>query len=199
VETVQTRGGWEQTTGGFEPWTGTRRERTPRAHETKLRAGTYAPRIWQRSSAGLRTDASAPRKTGLLDRLETRTCLESQGTDRCHNFAWNTRNGTPLRASSAAAQEPTVRLTLPTPIILSAIKKSHSKIPPGLILGGGEFFPRNGVAGRMSFSLRSTRTSPPQLGNQHSFGRALLALPGATGVDSKTGAAIQRPVAPGEA
>ena len=94
----------------------------------------------------------------------------------------------PFFSTFAAVQEPTVSLSPQKPKILSAIKNSRRTNSPNQILRGGESF---------YSSLRGAETIPPQLGNQPSFRITLLASPGMIGVDSKTGAAIQRPVVPG--
>ena len=94
----------------------------------------------------------------------------------------------PFLSTFAAVQVPSVSLSPQKPKILSAINKSRRTNSPDMNLSGGEPF---------LTSLRSADTIPPQLGNQHSFRITCLASPGIIGVDSKTGAAIQRPVVPG--
>ena len=94
----------------------------------------------------------------------------------------------PFISSFAAVQVPSVSLSPQKPKILSAIKKSRRTNTPDMNLSGGESF---------LTSLRNVDKIPPQLGNQPSFHITCLASPGRIGVDSKTGAAIQRPVIPG--
>ena len=136
---------------------------------------------------GVPTDASAPQKTGLQDRWGFRPghCLPC--TDKA------SRNPKGVSHPGAAAQEPTLYQNLPTPIILSAtVVTDHRKSLPGLLLSGGEFF-----RGSLLMSLRPARTIPP-VQSHKLFRGTHLALPGIAGVDTKTGAAIQRPVIPGE-
>ena len=102
-----------------------------------------------------------------------------------------------VTGTHAAAREPSVGLFRFTPKILSAIHKNNRRrIPPNLISGSGRPRSRNSQAVR--WSLRSARTIPPRLECQSLFRRTHSALAGAAGVDSKTGAAIHHPAAPGE-
>lgn len=133
-------------------------------------------KVWQRLERDTRTDNSAPHRTGLFaDRLADRT-------RRCHEFA----------GKGIVVWEPSVGVSTPEPKILSAIKTNPRNFPPGTILDGERSFPAS------TLSLRSARTRPPQLGNQPLFRGTLRASSGGDGVDSKTGAAIQRPALPGE-
>jgi hypothetical protein len=93
----------------------------------------------------------------------------------------------------AVAQAPSVGMFLPTPKILSAIKKNRSAILPGPTLRGGD------PSLRIPSRTRALRTQHALAGNARKFARSQQALLGAPGVDKKTGAAIQRRVAPGEA
>lgn len=95
--------------------------------------------------------------------------------------------------STAAAQEPSAVPTFDTPKNLSAMKQNHSRTQPYLRLGGGHSFRK------LDTSLRSRQIVPPHLGSQLWSPGTHETLPGAAGVDTKSGAAIQRPVAPGEA
>jgi len=127
-------------------------------------------RDWQRPEAGFRTDASAPLKTGLQYRLETRL-------SRCQK---DSRNFAEAPGPNVAAQGPTARV-LPMPIILSANIERHSSYLPCLLLGGDDNWVRRILRHRTS--LRSVRTIPPQTYNQSSFGGTRLTLSGAAGVD----------------
>ncbi len=159
-------------------------------------------RVWQRRGAEIRTDASAPEMTGLpLNGM----CWLDSPVRRCHS-SQVAHHSNPAKSTGilAAAQEPSV-ITIPSsPKILSAFRrKNRRQDSPGLILGGGgpcwrTSWPRNRAAGNNQASLCLTRTLPPRLGNQLLFRRTHTALTGAIGVDSKTGAAIHRPVAPEE-
>ena len=73
----------------------------------------------QRSNADVRTDASAPRMTGLKDRQDVRQ-------DRCLKVSY----------SGKAVQGSTLYPTLPMPIILSATVHTHRHNLPGLPLDG---------------------------------------------------------------
>lgn len=138
-------------------------------------AVTQPLRVRQRLEEVIRTDVSAPSRTSLsAGRLDARS-------GRCRNFA----------GKNSAVGEPSVGVSRPEPKILSAITDPR-EFPPYMIPNGGLFFPA------LLLSLRSAGIRPPQLGNQSMFRRMLLASPGSTGVDSKTGAAIQRPALPGE-
>ncbi len=163
-----------------------------------------APRflqVRQRRGAEIRTDASAPLMTGLP---LTGMCWLDSPARRCHGFfEARHRNHAKSTGILAVAQEPSV-ISIPySPNILSAFRwQSRRQVLPSLILGDGEpcwqdSWPHR-AAGNNRTSLRSTRTLPPLVGNQPSFRRTHRTLPGAAGVDSKTGAAIHRPVAPGE-
>ena len=141
----------------------------------------------QRPHACLRADVSAPAKTGLRDRLEVRhgRCLKSFSPIPAFDED---------RGIHAAAWGSAGNLFPPTPKHLSATKAIFRKNPPGLLLGGGLFLRRK--SHHVVSSLRSLQTEiqgsvllPPSRGT-------LDTLRGASGVDSKTGAAIQRPVAP---
>ncbi len=140
-------------------------------------------RAWQRRGAEIRTDASVPKMTGLT--LNGMRWLDFSPR-RCHRFFRG--QGHIHRVFSrklAAAREPAVGSTLVTPNILSAIDQQVCRrVLPCLLPGGGESFRQNFT------SLRSTRTVSPKLGNQQSFRRSHSALPGATGVDPSTGAAV---------
>ncbi len=152
-------------------------------------------RVWHRHRAGTRTDASVPRTAGQ----------PLMGMRRLGSLPGRCQNSLPAPAAKqaefardvAAAREPSVRSIPPTPQILSAIHEQDCrKIPPCPISSGGEPCCEHWLA--VQTSLRSTRTVPPQPGHHPSSGRMHSALPGATGVDSKTGAAIHQSVAPGE-
>ena len=147
---------------------------------------------WQPRGVGVRTVATAPPMTGLPLNGINRLDLPLRG---CSSGSYGRGFGT---GTFAAARELSVgshRVT--TPRILSAIREqNHRQVLPGLASGGGE--PVLQASRTMRTSLRPARTKPPQLGNQSTFHRTQAALPGATGVDSRMGAAIHRPVAPGE-
>jgi hypothetical protein len=146
--------------------------------------------VWQRRSAEVRTDPSRPETTGLP---LTGMCWFNSQPRRCHSSLQALFcNLTESTGNLAAAQEPSVISFLDSPKILSAFhRQSRRQDTPDLILSGGEpCWHRT--------SLRPMRTSSPRLDNQPSFRRTHTALPGATGVDSKTGAAIHEPVVPGE-
>jgi len=142
-------------------------------------------RQWQAN--GTRTEISAPHRAGLLaDRLVDRTC-------RCPDFRIAVEMFNDFAGKDIVVQEPSVGVSTPEPKILSAIKLDPRIILPGMILNGERSFPES-----IFSSLRSARTRPPQLGNQPMFRGTLQASSGSDGVDSKTGAAIQRPALPGE-
>ena len=155
-------------------------------------------RFWQRTDAVVRTDASAPRITGLHPRLDL-------GVGRCHVlFPGQGNDRGKVQGRPAAAQGPSEVSNRFTPKILSAIVKQNRRNSlPGLILGGGPVCPTElqaprRAAGILRAGLRPIRTIPSQPGNQQLFGRMHAALPGAIGVGSSTGAATHRPVAPEE-
>ncbi len=152
-------------------------------------------RVWQRHRAGTRTDASVPRTTGQ-PLMGMRRVGSLPG--RCQNSpSAPADNQAEFAGHVAAARELSVRSISPTPKILSAIhEQDRRKIPPCPIPSGGEPCCEHWLA--VQTSLRSTRTVPPRPGHHPSSGRTHSALPGATGVDSKTGAAIHQSVAPGE-
>lgn len=131
--------------------------------------------VRQRLEEVIWTDVSAPSRIGLpAGRLDARS-------GRCRDFA----------GKNNAVGEPSVGVSNPEPKILSAITDPR-EFPPYMIPNGGLLFPA------LVLSLRSAGIRPPQLGNQSMFRRTRLASPGSVGVDSKTGAAIQRPAIPGE-
>lgn len=139
----------------------------------------------RRRGESFRMDSSLGSTTSLMHRLES-PC-------RCHVLDLRVWEHTRVTVAFAAAQELSVRTIRFTPKILSAIQKQDCRgVPPRMILGSGD------PCFEFGARLRPTRTIPPQLGNQLTFRRTHAALSGATGVDSKTGAAIHRPVAPGE-
>ena len=149
--------------------------------------------VWQRHRAVIRTDHSAPEMAGQplngMHRLDP-------APGRCHNFF-------PVRASVfawvctvlAAARELSARPTRTKPRISSVLYEDDRRkiLPSPILSGGGTTWPGSCAT---QASLCPTRT-PPLLGNHHSFRRTHTTLPGATGVDSSTGAAVQRPVALG--
>ncbi len=159
-------------------------------------------RVWQRREVEIRTDASAPLKTGLP---LTGMCWLDSPRRRCrHSFEVCHNNSGKPTGILAAAQEPSGISVCYSSNILSAFRwQNRRQVSPGLILGGGDPcwlnpWPPHRAAENKRTSLRSTRILPPPEGNQPSLRRTHTALPGAAGVDSKTGAAIHRPVAPEE-
>jgi len=173
----------------------TRQRDAGRGHSRpELSTAPRLQRVWQRRGAEIRTDASAPAMTGLP--LTGMRWLDSLRR-RCHSYRVK-RNSNLAKATGtlAAAQEPSVISIRYLPNILSGFHwQSRRQVSPGLILGSGEpcwqnSWPPHRAAGNNLASLRPTRTLPPLVGNQPSFRRAHRALPGAAGVDSKTGAAI---------
>jgi hypothetical protein len=137
-------------------------------------AAPYAarlPQVRQRSLAGTRTDASAPRTTGQKhDRVSIRP-------GRCLKVFRN-----PLRVSysSTTAQGPTRYPNLPLPIILSATVLTHRQILPGLPLGGRCW----------SNEIALCRTIPPVQPNPL-YRRVRLSPRGCRLGQKMTGAAIQ--------
>lgn len=151
--------------------------------------------VWQRLGAEVRTGAPAPLRTGLT--LNGMRWLDSS-LGRCHNFLEvRGSNHAQVTGTLAAARELSVSSIHSTPKFLSAIQKqSCRQVPPCLVPSGGE--PCWQVSWMIGKRLRSTRTKLPHLRNQSLLRRTHAALPRATGVGSKAGAAIHRPVAPGE-
>ncbi len=165
------------------------RVNTRRQSRVNLSPAARLQEAWQRRGAKIRTVASAPKMTGLslngMRWLDTspRRCQKSLSGQAYRS----------LTGKLAAAREPAVVSIQLTPNILSAIDQQVCRLfPPYLLPGSGEPF-------RQSLtSLRSMRTVSPELGNQQSFRRTHSALPGATGVDPSTGAAVHQTVAPEE-
>lgn len=149
--------------------------------EVPLASARLLP-VWQRRVTNLRAELPAPRETGRKGRLDLcdRRCRRSRSEPRPAQ-----RGG-----GSVAAQGPSMVPTLVTPMNLSAIKPNHRENQPCLPLGGDRSFEFSG--------LRSVRTVPPHLVHQMGSGGTQLTLSGASGVDTKSGAAIQCPGAPGE-
>lgn len=152
--------------------------------------------VWQRLGSEIRTDDSGRGQTGPpLNGMDGMDCHPG----RCHkSLGAVARNRAEITRKLAAAREPSVDS-------LQGMTRTMSVIPhmcrrtnlPDLIPGGEMFLFRQNRL-EMQTSLRSTRTAYPSTGKQQSFGRTHSALPGAIGVDTKKGAAIHRPVAPGE-
>ena len=111
----------------------------------------------------------------------------------CTSLEGKTRTSSIEAGNFAAAQEPSVGLTLPTPKILSAINHNRRPSLSYAILGGGD-------PSTHHFSLctvlRPAQAPPPRSCNAQSPARTHSTFSGATGLDKKTGAAIQRRLAP---
>lgn len=181
----------QPTQSRFTPRRGSSRGLDPRVEHFPA-ARLLRLRQWR--PAGNRTVAAAPLMTGLtLTGMRRLVSLRR----RCHNsLRYRPNQFSEFTGNFAAARELSVVSNRNMPNILSAIQVYNPRlVPPYLILGSSK--PCNPSAAK-TLSLRSDRTMPPQLGNQLSFGRTHSALPGTTGVGSKTGAAIHEPVVPGE-
>jgi len=169
--------------------------------------------------SGLSTAPRTPRSLAAAGLRDPDGCLRSRddwptpdwdvlvgfSARRCHRSRVTRHIGLSKSTGTlAAAQDPSVISIRYLPNILSGFRwQNRRQVSPSLVLGSGEprwqnSWPPHRAAGNNLASLRPTRTLPPLVGDQPSFRRTHRALPGATGVDSKTGAAIHRPVAPGE-
>ncbi len=154
---------------GGTKWT--RKDAPPPAARSFLQA-------WQRRGAGTWADSTAPVSAG-------------QPLNGTHRLGSLSRHCHQVTRTTAAARELPLGSIRCQPRILSAIRRSnHRAIPPCLIPSSGE--PREVV------SLCPMRTDPlnRETGTR-SVGRIRL-FPGQPAWILKKGAAIHRPVAPGE-
>ncbi len=135
------------------------------------------PIPWQRFISILRTDTSAPPTTGRQDRREN-------PVGRCHLDCFVEYEIAAVRCTSQYASL-TERST-PKPNVV------HPQ-PPALLPNGGRF-----LMGKDFLSLRPTHKTSWSAQGLGKVRGARMTLSGAVGVDKTTGAAIQRPVVPGE-
>ena len=139
----------------------------------------------QRLCAPFRADVSATATADLRDQLEA--CA-----GRCSSsFRLAIAPG---RASIAAAPGSSLALIPPTPIHLSATKKHHRKNLPGTPRGGSSIYSK-GIT-LVSLALRPAGMVAHIAVISSPSRRTFVTPSGATGLDSKTGAAIQRTVSP---
>ena len=156
----------------------------------RSRAGTPPPaarpvQVWQRRTAGIQTVSTAPVPSGqplngmhmgsLLRRCQH--CVDPRKVTRADAAAWEPRSSFHPRSTQEPERD------------LSAAGKSHPISSRAAACRVTQCVENAG--------LRPMRTSPPQSGNQHSFRRTHVALPGAIGVDIKEGRGDPRTGCPG--
>lgn len=150
----------------------------PSANSRDMRVAALLParlhQDRQRSSADVRTDASAPRMAGLKNRQDVRQ-------DRCLKVS---RNPHVVSYSGKAVQGSTLYPTLPMPIILSATVHTHRHNLPGLPLDGCR------RSFEVSSRLHPALTIPPVQPNPL-YRRVRLSPRGRRLGQKMTGAAIQ--------